>query len=329
MWLGHFLHAPARQVGRDYEELTRHDSEWQLTRVVRMAVYAPVAAIASPLGYAATTLSWMRADSRIEVLDLAAEEPKVRTFKLFSLNVCFQDAHASAFAAGVVAPFEPCNGFQTRVEAVVDFVTKENPDIFCGQEFTDIASQSAFVEGMISKGFRFFIIDRAPHTLFNNSGLLIASKYKLTEISFIEFPMSSRHGGCKWVQKGAIRCQIAGLTIINTHLNGWARQPEQVRDYIMPHFTAPALLIGDLNFETKDPVKKAEAGLQDYTNIFEEQITWTNQGVITRRTPDAAEWNMSIDVMIATKNVILTEPVVLANNEEITDHYGITAYATI
>ncbi len=319
MWLGHYLHAPARQVGRDFEEALREGAS---CKHVRSIAYLPLVAIFSPLGYASSTLSWLTSKSRIEVLDFGAKEPKKRDFSLFSLNVCFQDAHASRFAAGVCTPFEPCAGFTTRVEAVIDFVTKRKPDLFFGQEFTDIAAQSAFIEGMKEKGFCFFIVDRAPHPLFNNSGLIIASKYRLTNISFIEFPISSRYGSCKAVQKGAISCQIAGLTLINTHLNGWGKQPEQVKEYILPHFKAPALLAGDLNFETKDPESKEKAGLSPYINQFEGDITWTNKAL---QTPPQ---QMSIDVMIAN-GVALTNPQIFDSNEDLTDHYGIAATVSL
>ncbi len=319
MWLGHYLHAPARQVGRDFEEATR---EGLSCNVIRMLALAPIAALSSPLGFASSGISWLTTKSRIEVIDLDARGPRKRTLSLFSLNVCFQDAHAAQFAAGVCPPFAPCAGFQTRVEAVVDFVTRQKPDLFFGQEFTDIAAQSAFIEGMKEKGYRFFIVDRAPHPLFNNSGLIIASKYKLTDISFIEFPMSSRHSSCKAVQKGAIRCQIAGIWLLNTHLNGWGRQPEQVREFLIPHFTSPAVLIGDLNFETQDPLQKEAAGLGDFANPFEGRITWTNRRLSTATSPLQ---QMSIDVMIPN-GIELSHPQVFDGNEELTDHFGISTF---
>jgi endonuclease/exonuclease/phosphatase family metal-dependent hydrolase len=365
MWIGHYLNEPGRRILRDSERISRpllhgkhgfgkspcDEASERIKTFFRILVSAPLALGATPVSFIAFSWATFAANHRLEVIDEKSKfvSPTKRNFTMLSLNGCLQECFGGPIGGGVVTPFAPAGKHASRVAALAHWVGAQNAEIFLGQEFTDLYAQDAFVAVMQKYGYRHFIIDRAPHPFFLNSGLLIASKYRLQNPSFISMPILSRWG-CDWfVQKGALSVEVVTKTkllfkVINTHLNAETNhrstltRHHQLSTYIMPHFSAenaPATILGgDFNFDTSDPAAKAATGLTPYTNIFEGHTTWTSEGINHLRGTSSPIETQSVDVMISNSpRLTLTNPkVTKAEKEEgilLTDHYAISAAVRI
>lgn len=363
MWVGHYSNGASRQLGRDLERITRpfkhnahgyeahpcHEATLRVKRLFRAMLYAPIALFGSPLSTGLFTLSHICSSprTRLDIVDNDAPvfSSRTRKINIMSLNVCFQEGPGAPMAGGVVSPFDPVKGHDSRVAALVHWIGSQNlvPDIFFGQEFTDFHAQEAFVAGMKNLGYTFFVIDRAPHPLFMNSGLLVASKYKLKNISFIPFAFTDRLGCDRLVQKGAIVCTIADtkakqrMRLLNTHLNcGYgpvadATRYRQVKNYLLPTLSdqsIPTVLIGDLNLDTSNQQAKQESGLEGFTNLCEGNITCTNEGVAHLRGSDEPIIYENIDAVMPNSQRIghtnLTITKVVGEDEVLlSDHYAV------
>lgn len=363
MWVGHYSNGAARQIGRDLERISRpfkhnahgyeehpcHEATLRIKRLFRAMLYAPIAVIGSPLSTGLFALShrFSSANTRLDIIDNDSQaiSSRTRRINIMSLNVCFQEGPFAPMAGGVVSPFDPVKGHDSRVAALVHWIGSQKlvPDIFLGQEFTDFHAQDAFVAGMKNLGYTFFVVDRAPHPVFMNSGLIVASKYKLENISFIPFAWADRYKGDLIVQKGAIECSIANtkakqlVRILNTHLNcesgpiADATRHRQIRNYLAPRLrdqTVRTVLIGDLNFDTSIEKAKNESGLKGLTNICEGNITWTNEGVAHLRGHTAPVLTENIDAIIPNspairyKDLHITK-VATEDGALLSDHYAV------
>lgn len=366
MWAGCYLNGFSRQICRDIERMTRplkcredgyeetacKEGTLRIKSIFRVMFCVPLAAICTPLSTCCFAVAYCLGNSRLEVIDtgaIALTPKRTHRVSLLSLNVCFQDFF-SPFLGGVVPPLDSIKGHSSRVAAIAHWIGNKKlvPDLFLGQEFTDLHAQNAFVDEMKKYGYKFFIVDRAPHPLFMNSGLLIASKYKLANISCVPFSYEDRFGGAKLVQNAAIQCSLCDtqnrtvLGLINTHLNAESglqadeTRYMQLKKYVMPHFTAEkvhTVLMGDLNFDTSIEVSKRKSGLEHFTNICEGNITWTNEGIAHLRgnRPLLTE---NIDAIIANSRAIRFDDLDIAKVETekgtlLTDHYAVSASATL
>lgn len=363
MWVGHYSNGATRQLGRDLERITRpfkhnahgyeehpcHEATLRIKRLFRAMLYTPVALFGSSLSTGLFTLSHLfsSADTRLDIIDDDSQtlSSRTRRINIMSLNVCFQEGPGAPMAGGVVAPFDPVKGHDSRVAALVHWIgcQKLAPDIFLGQEFTDFHAQDAFVAGMKTLGYTFFVIDRAPHPVFMNSGLIVASKYKLRDISFIPFAFKDRLGCDLLVQKGAIECTVADtkakqrVKLLNTHLNcGYgpiadATRHRQIQNYLLPRLndkTVPTVLIGDLNLDTSCQESKEGAGLEGFTNLCEGNITWTNEGVAHLRGSKEPITFENIDAIIPNSRSITHTNLKVTKVETehgalLSDHYAV------
>lgn len=307
MWAGYHLNHFARELGKDIEKLSRplsHNLDFfpeRLKNVAHLLTAPPLAVAGLPLSLFFFTLA-AATDSRLEIIQPETQVSQVfgKTFSLMSLNSCFQEGPFAPLTGGMTSPFEPVGNYPTRISAVADWIgsSQTSPDIFVGQEFYDIRIQDAFVEELKKQGYHYFILDRAPHPVLFNSGLFVASKRELGDISFIPFALEDRQGVAKFSQQGAVVFHILDekkrpvLRVINTHLNyGEGQENQEARNlqlkkYLLPllsESTIPSLLVGDLNFDTTDLSVKQAAGLEGYVNVFEGKITSTDEGKIALR----------------------------------------------
>ncbi len=367
MWLGHYSNAPTRQLGRDLERLSRplkhnehgyeetpcNEGSHRVRRFFQVLALAPVAPIGSILGFGLFSVAGMIStyyDSRLEIDDMNAEAiGKKRTFHLLSLNVCFQEGPFAPIAGGVIPPLDPVEDHPSRATAIAHWIGTQlmAPDIFLGQEFTGLAAQDAFVAELKNHGYRYFVIDRAPHPFLMNSGLIVASKYKLSNVSLTPFSYSDRYGGGKIVQNGAIHFSLTDnnkpvLSLLNVHLNAESgpdadnTRYDQLQNYVIPQLRntdTPTVLMGDLNFDTSTPGSKEQAGLDGLINICEGENTWTNKGVVHLRGGNNPVVYESLDAIIAnsTEIELLTRKIsqVAIGNALLTDHYAVGVTATV
>lgn len=221
-------------------------------------------------------------------LPLPVERTPTSSIKIMSLNACFQDPW-SMLTGGVVAPFDEVKPQISRVAAIVNAVAKENPAVFLGQEFDDLKAQDECIRLMQQKGFCHFFRDLGSHhPMKNHSGLFIASKLALHNVEFIPYPVEDQAGLAKQACQGALTFQVSlknqKVRLINVHLNygnekkHQAARNRQLKNHVIPLLKKqPAILFGDLNFDSSS-VNKKDSGLAPFRNALEGQVTCTDAG---------------------------------------------------
>lgn len=276
----------------------------------------------------------------VEVESLLESAPLTTAMplKILSLNACFRAGFFAPFTGGVVHPFEAVTGHSSRVEAIATWVGKQAPDIFVGQEFMDLNSTYVFIETMKSFGYTSFIYDPTLSPLGINSGLFVASKRPIGNISFVTYPDVDKKGIEKFARRGALRFDVLDsqkqpiLCIYNTHLDAGEDQSyrtRQLKHHLLPRFSQekkPAIIVGDLNFDTS--LYGKEAGLEGYTNILEGHVTCSDEGKLALRGITAPANLYKIDAIIANTaqlhfNNTKAEQVKAAH-DILSDHFGIS-----
>lgn len=364
MWAGYHANHFAQRLGKDLEKLTRPFASNQtssflnITEKIKRSAHvlsmAPLSLFGIPLSLLFFSLATSTSDSRLEVIapdDETPLPPQSKQLTLMSLNSCFQEGPFAPLTGGVASPFEPAGNHPTRIGAIADWVASSqlgpnqtSPDVLVGQEFHDLKAQDAFVEEMKNQGYRYFILDRAPHPLLNNSGLFVASKRELGQVTFIPFAIEDRAGLAKGTQQGALMFNILDdqkqpiVRIINTHLN-YGDGPEnqdarnrQLKKHILPLFSdvsTPSILVGDFNFDTSIPALKEAAGLKGYVNAVEGMATCTDEGKILLQGKEEPPTLEKIDALFANSHALRISWVQVekleVNGTLLTDHFSLSA----
>lgn len=303
-YMGYYANTFARMSFRSIEQLTRKTSErnehWnergaRVKQVCATVVSIPFTLVLFIPAVFCYVLSGCVGRGRFELIESksSSEFWEGRSIKVMSLNACFQDPW-SPLTGGVVTPFEPVADFPSRIAAVVDAITTENPDVFLGQEFENLDTQNKCIQLMQKKGYRYFLRDLGSnHPVCNNSGLFVASKIPLKDIKFVPYPPEARTGLAKWSAQGTLMITVClngkDIRLINVHLN-YGRSEEnqegrnrQLKNYVVPLLKkGNAALFGDLNFNTASVDAKI-TGLVGFTNAMEGQVTCTDEGKHTLR----------------------------------------------
>lgn len=339
-WVGYSCNHFGRKLGRDLEWITRpkslepHLIPKMITRCTSLMLSAPVSLISLPFHVVFNAIASYVPAQRLRILEENTPAAASRTFTLLSLNGCLHEGLFAPVTGGVVPPLDPAGGHTTRVAAIADYIGQQNPDIFVGQEFHDLRVVSVFIREMKKQGYTTFVWDPSPHAICVNSGLLVASKVKLGNISFIPFYVKDRGGLSKGVRKGAIAFSVLDsqnqpiLQILNTHLSDgsehqWARDI-QLKDYLLPKLSTPlpSILVGDFNFDTSlHPTP--------YPNLFQGIPTCSNRGKISLRGRNIPFETETIDGMIPNTPAItlsdLRSTELFSEGELLSDHFAISA----
>jgi endonuclease/exonuclease/phosphatase family metal-dependent hydrolase len=172
-----------------------------------------------------------------------------KKIKIISFNICAIPWWGNIFG-------DPLN----RIDKIIEFLEKKNPDIICLQEVFD--KNIFFI--IKTRLFKYNFYKPTTKTNILDSGLLILSKTKITKNHFGKFTNSC--GEDRYCDKGFmyITTQILGkkFTIINTHLNADAifstyRTCEEIRikqiDQIIKKFNNKlendTIFCGDFNID--------------------------------------------------------------------------------
>jgi endonuclease/exonuclease/phosphatase family metal-dependent hydrolase len=331
----------ARKFGRDLELITRPKLKQDWARVLSLPLNLSLTIAGFPLHTIFTAMSAMLPTEVYRLIQTGEPTTDGNQLTILSFNAVLREGFIAPFTAGVVPPSEAVEGFASRTEAIAHFVGSQGPDIFAGQEFNDPHAVQVFIEILKSYGYCSFLYDPLLNPLTIGSGLLIASKRKLANLSLICFPIGDRAGIAKFARRGTLCCSVLDgmgkpmLRIFNAHLDAGTDQRVRNRQlkHVLPHFTdqtIPTILVGDLNFDTSKHGK--DAGLDGYKNIFEGQITYNDEGKLTLRgiaPPPNIEY---IDVMIANTPALIFSDLsvkqVKAGKDILSDHFAIRATVT-
>ncbi len=348
-YAGYYANAPARLLGRCVERLTRPDregSDWSgvANRVkdVATAIFSlPLSAVLGIPAILCYALAATVGTGRFEIIaEQESAQHDLQSIKVMSNNVCFQDPW-SPLTGGVVTPFESVPGFETRIAGLVHEIKKENPAIFLGQEFENLAAQDEFIRLMKENGYKYFVRDLgADHPVSNNSGLLIASKMPIREVEFIPFPLEDRVGLSRWSAQGALACTVPvngrEIRFINTHLNypcnDSKAQERQLEKHIMHRFREKAtVLMGDFNFDVSKTVTTVFWGVK---NALFEKVTCTDAGkhALRGKKQPCDECEEKLDGFVFRPEEIRVDAVesrpLMAGDQLLTDHYATVATIT-
>jgi endonuclease/exonuclease/phosphatase family metal-dependent hydrolase len=316
-----------------------------MARYASIALSAPLAFTALPVHMALTFLASCVPVQRIRVVQYNPTGSSSNTLTIATFNACLMEGLFAPTTGGVVPPFDPAGGHQTRVEAIAERIGKQGPDVFVGQEFYDLRGIREFIKEMKRYGYTSFAYDPSPHLLCLNSGLFVASKRKISNVTFNPFILRDRAGKAKFNRMGTLAFTVLDaqdkplVRIYNAHLNApapnaQAARNKQLQNYILPEFsdtTIPSILLGDLNFDTAQ--FKQESGLANYVNAFEGQVTCTNEGKRTLRRRNGPLVLEKVDGVFANSNRIRlanprAEPL-RERGELLSDHYLLTVTAEI
>jgi endonuclease/exonuclease/phosphatase family metal-dependent hydrolase len=356
MWAGYYSNYFARSLGRDCERITRPfkpgeegfaktacaEVTERVTRAVKAAACVVPAVVGCVFCVVFLGLSVLLGKERLEYYEDRSVLPPVaegRQITVLSVNGCMQEGCFAPITGGVVPPFDPVGRYPTRIAGLAHRTGIRKIDVLIGQEFHDLSAQDAFVAEKKKYGFRYFLIDRGPHPVYMNSGTIVASRIPIKRARFVPYPWEDRAGLAKGTLQGAIQFTVEKngrmLTLFNTHLNygdeNQAARNRQLKNHVMPLFrseTHPALIGGDLNFDTSvDGVKRA-AGIEGLVNAAEGQVTCTSEGELHLRGRKGPAVLERIDAILASPDLPFSQLSVEPLKEGdllLSDHYTVQA----
>jgi endonuclease/exonuclease/phosphatase family metal-dependent hydrolase len=141
-----------------------------------------------------------------------------------------------------------------------------------GWRFTGI--RNLLISLLKNTGFKYIAQDKAP-IWGQDSGLLIASKYEISNIKYYKYDAWS--GREAWTWKGILSCDINNVTFINTHLqaNGFTANGKQLielRKYINKNYQNKENIIitGDFNnnYFNYEEKKRLYDNLNQFRDLF-------------------------------------------------------------
>lgn len=339
--------APARQFTYSSERVLR---PWRsgeektflekIARRVEQAIYAlvsaPVTIAATPFFLAASSLALCFQQKRIKIEEPPAESSLQGRVSILFLNTCLQGGMFATLTGDVVHPFDRFDETHaTRIEALANFMAREQPDILCLQEVHDRSSIPALKKALRARGYTTFISDEPATPFLFNSGLFIASKYKLDNVQLIPYPQQDRGGVTYGALQGCLSCEVdrgpgqKKLALLTTHLAyGYSEKLDQIRrrqlyNHVLPLMQKKIaegnvlLFGGDLN---EHDLGSTLAGFHNLVDA-KTKTTRVAQGQIRgKRSPQER-----VDAALISPDIAATCQVLepRLGNHYVTDHYGL------
>lgn len=247
-------------------------------------------------------------------------------------NICGQDPWSS-LSGGQIPPLEA-----GRADAILENILKNNPDVYCGQEYDDLATSEKIATELAKHGYTSVRDLGCTDPIFNHSGLFMAVKSSADTIGFHPFKSEHTSGITKWCRRGVFEVTVDSLKILNIHLNSGsslqdqAARLNQLGHYVAPFMNGPALAIGDSNLDTSllTQDEKKQAGIADLTNALEGQVTCSDEGkhILNGKErngcTDCAE---KIDVALYDANKVAISNIQITPGNS--DHYAISFTAAV
>ncbi len=101
-----------------------------------------------------------------------------------------------------------------------------------------------------------------------------------------------------------------------------------MQKYLLPKLASsqiPAVLVGDLNFDASIPAEKTASGLDNFVNVFEGQVTCSDQNLLLLKGLQQSPNLEKIDAMILNSLQIIVSQVNIEPVSELTDHFALSA----
>ena len=242
--------------------------------------------------YLAASYAGIGRFERIEANSPSNVAPSDQIHVMFQ-NICGQNPW-SIFTGGYPPPLEVGPDGKTRSDAILETILKENPDIYCGQEYDDLDTSRILGDHLAREGYTCVRDLGCNDPIFNHSGLFIASQSESVSDSIGFIPVAPEHtSGITYLcNRGLLTANIpmqdgTPLKVVNIHLNAGSSPQDQVsrlqqfQCYISPLVQGQrALIVGDSNLDTGALSKgqKETLGLSHLINALEGQVTCTDEG---------------------------------------------------
>ncbi len=121
--------------------------------------------------------------------------PPQHTFSLLSWNVCCVGA-GYAISDGGVLPWD------ARIERIVERILAQDADVNCLYETFDFRAAFYIQQRLLAHGYAHCYFNIGPRAVGVNSGILVASKYRIHNPEFTTFPVETLVGRTKGATKG-------------------------------------------------------------------------------------------------------------------------------
>lgn len=121
--------------------------------------------------------------------------PDDRSFSLLSWNICCVAGGYSISDGGVVP-------WSFRIADLVDKIIEQDADVNCLYETFDTKSAFYICNRLKQNGYNHFYFNIGPKALGVSSGIMVASKYKIKNPEFTQFPQDTLVGRTKHAAKG-------------------------------------------------------------------------------------------------------------------------------
>ncbi|MDX8431706.1 MAG: endonuclease/exonuclease/phosphatase family protein [Candidatus Algichlamydia australiensis] len=281
----------------------------------------------------------------IHISNLPAEKnlPQSGKFSLLTWNIC-GIAGGYSISDGGVAPW------RERIDAITDKILVQDADVNCILETFDSTCAFHLAEKLKRHGYAHIYYNIGPKAIGVSSGILVASKYRISNPEFTLFPEQTLVGRTKGANKGFFAFDLTsnGQTftrIYTTHLQH-SEEPEhptpeevQARAAQMDHILMKmaqdkgrnSILTGDLNLDDE------EYGRSSWKNHFEQPLplpkkTWGGDRYFAKFMGKKISNPLNLDYILVAKGEAKTLSTILVDTEfqpdsyskhALSDHHGI------
>ncbi len=142
-------------------------------------------------------------------------------FSLLSWNLCCVPG-GYPISDGGVTPWEE------RIKQIIQKVIETDADVNCFYEIFDRRAEWILKEALSKKGYTYFYTNIGIQAIGAPSGIMIASKFKISEPEFTRFPQDMLVERTKWAAKGIFAFTLENAArIYTTHL-----QHSEIPEYV-------------------------------------------------------------------------------------------------
>lgn len=245
-----------------------------------------------------------------------ALDPQKPQMKVMSWNICGMGGGLSLDHGGVVH-------WRLRLDAIVDKITMEDPDILILQEVYDTALAEGLIERLQSDYAHFFT-HLGPNVWGSVGGCMVISKCAVHDFfhtSFTNNNWTLNRGFATVELKATPQEALPCARIIGTHLihgdeledktNRMAQIAQIVNNVAHKTLALPTLLAGDLNME-RDGAEGVLVSPYLHPGYQGSEPTCTNR-LVAQWTPQARSVEETIDYLSLFKSAVPDAHVVLEN----------------
>ena len=258
----------------------------------QLMFFAPLALITGPLGMAFRFAAiCCQRKPFIHLVGNVSEKtlPENGNFSMYSLNACCIGGGYPLIKGGVL-PWNQQQGNQSsRLDLIIDKINEQDPDVLCLNEIYDLTAAYKIYSKLKNK-FSHFYFNIGAKNIGASSGILVASKHKISDPKFIPFSEDSLIKEGKFVKKGDFSFTLKSQDkkigqIYVTHLqhscddsevspaekNSREQQITEILNEMEKSFDPhiPIILTGDLNLGTEEYTSSSLASL--FHNSYPEE----------------------------------------------------------